>query len=86
MHERQKRTMRCIWHSELRVRSGSRGSLPDDKKSRCSVISSLPCPIDRSLKVLSGDNSYGQGPTLNSLRKTNNFLMSLGVSIAFKSK
>ena len=64
--------MRCTWHSELRVRHGIEvqhlglqrggGLLQGGKKSRWSVISSLPCLIQRSKKMVSGDNSYyGQG-------------------------
>lgn len=37
--------------------------MQDGKKSKCSVISSLPCHVDRASKVTSAYNSsYGQGP------------------------
>lgn len=53
-----------IWYSELRMRKGTqrlqRGGrlLWDVKKSGYSVIKSVPCPVDRSSKVISGNNSY----------------------------
>lgn len=45
---------------------GGGGHWQDDKKSRCSLIRNLPLPIARSEKVIFGDNSYGQVPSLNS--------------------
>lgn len=46
----------------LGLREGD-GHSQDNEKNRCSAIRRLPCPVDRSSKVIFGDNSYsGQGP------------------------
>lgn len=57
-------------------RASGRGALLDEKTSRWSVISSLPCPADRSYKVISGDNIMGKAPHLNSLMERSGFVVS----------
>lgn len=62
---------RDVWHSELRMRWGTwgfreeEGHSQDNEKSSCSVSRCLPCPVDRSSKVIVGDNaSMGKAPNL----------------------
>ena len=55
----------AFWAKDEVRRLGFRreeGHSKDSKTSRCSVIRSLLCPIDRSWKVSSGDTAYGQDP------------------------